>query len=143
MKLVGLGKAARPALHPFGTFHQFSSYRFFLLRVNKQEITIAITTPRSSISSTRVFVMMSASTNDHRKESPASERSNSPEHSDNDWVEEATNSAAMDSRVQPWKYIYRDAVDNTLEGGPDYMTVMSQGGQNIGSKLGKDTSLAA
>lgn len=78
-----------------------------------------------------------------RPDSPASERSNSPGANDRSWVEETTQAGRNDDRVQPWKHIYGSVVDNTLEPGPDYMTVTSQGGKNIGSKQGKDTSLAA
>lgn len=81
--------------------------------------------------------------NVRRSASPQSDRSASPDSDGMNWAHEATKATEKDSRVQPWKKIYRGLVDNTLEPGPDYMTVTSQGGKNVGSRQGKDTSLAA
>lgn len=86
---------------------------------------------------------MSASEEIRRSASPQSDRSTSPDAEGMNWAHEATKAAEKDSRVQPWKQTYRGLVDNSLDAGPDYMTVTSQGGKNVGSRQGKDTSLAA
>jgi hypothetical protein len=77
-----------------------------------------------------------------RSESPDSNRSTSPV-DDMNWATEATKSAEKDSRTQPWKKIYDGLVDNTLDPSPDYMTVSSEGGKNVGSRQSKENSLAA
>jgi hypothetical protein len=77
-----------------------------------------------------------------RSVSPASDRSTSPV-DDMTWAAEATKTAEKDSRTQPWKKIYAGLVDNTLDPSPDYMTVSSEGGKNVGSRQSKENSLAA
>lgn len=63
--------------------------------------------------------------------------------SETEWIQGVVESTTSDTRSQPWRQSYAHAVDNSFEAGPDYMTVSSQGGSNVGSKKGLDNSLAA
>lgn len=60
-----------------------------------------------------------------------------------DWVQQVAKATENDSRVQPWKHIYQGLLSNTLQPGPDYMTVTSHGGNNVGSGHARDRSIVA
>ena len=59
------------------------------------------------------------------------------------WEQEILMSTGQDFRSQPWKKTYEGIVDNSLESGPDHMTVCISGGDNVGSKKARDSSVAA
>lgn len=60
-----------------------------------------------------------------------------------DWIAQASNSVSEDTRVRPWMTTLGKFVKNDFKEGPDLMTVSSQGGENVGSKMSRDTTLAA
>ena len=68
---------------------------------------------------------------------------NVPSSSETEWIQGVLESTTGDTRSQPWRQSYAHAVNNSFEVGPDYMTISSQGGTNVGSKKGLENSLAA